>query len=96
MPLHAIVWRFTTDAPEEFERHYGPEGSWAQLFRRSTGYVRTDLLSDGSCYLTIDWWRSPDGFAEFKREHGDEYAALDRECEALTRSEEKVGEFESK
>jgi hypothetical protein len=94
--MHAIVWRFTTDNSSEFERHYGAEGSWAQLFRRSADYVRTDLLTDGECYLTIDWWRTRNGLAKFKVEHGADYAALDRVCEALTRSEEKVGEFEER
>ena len=47
--MYVIVWRFTAADPVTFEEHYGPNGTWAQLFRRSGDYLRTDLLrgSDG-------------------------------------------------
>lgn len=91
--MHVILWRFTARDPEAFERHYGPNGTWAQLFRRDPHYVRTDLLKSADAYITLDWWTSPDAYASFHREHADAYAELDRTCEQLTASEEKIGEF---
>ena len=92
--MHVAVWRFTTNDPEEFERHYGPEGTWAQLFRRSAEYVRTDLLTDGSAYVTLDWWTSRAAYHAFRRDHAEDYARVDRQCEALTLTEEDLGRFE--
>ena len=92
--MFIAVWRFTTNDATAFEQHYGCDGTWAQLFRRSADYVRTDLLTDGAVYLTLDWWTSREAYDAFKREHAGEYARIDRECEALTVSEELVGYFE--
>ena len=35
------VWRYDVpaDLREEFEREYGPDGSWASLFAASPGFV---------------------------------------------------------
>lgn len=94
-PMHLVVWRFTTNAPAEFERHYGPRGTWARLFRHADGYVRTDLLRDeDGRYLTLDWWSSRSDYETFRAAHADEYARLDALCESVTTSEEKIGEFE--
>jgi hypothetical protein len=92
--MYVIVWRFTTDDPQSFERHYGPEGVWARLFRRSAEYVRTDLLksTDGS-YLTLDWWTSLDAYNQFRTEHADDYALIDAASESVTSFEDRVGEF---
>jgi hypothetical protein len=92
--MFVAVWRFTTDDAAAFEQHYGRDGTWAQLFRRSADYARTDLLTDGTAYLTFDWWTSREAYDAFQREHAEEYARIDRECEALTVSEERVGYFE--
>ena len=94
-----IVWRFVTrpDRVADFEAHYGADGSWAQLFRRHSGFRGTELLLEldqpGS-YLLWDKWDALASFDAFKREHAADYAALDRECEALTLKEEKVGIFQ--
>jgi hypothetical protein len=42
----AILWRYRVK-PEhrgDFERAYGPDGDWANLFRRHPGYLGTELL----------------------------------------------------
>jgi heme-degrading monooxygenase HmoA len=95
-----IVWRFTAkpNLVADFERDYNSEGSWAQLFRRSPGYRGTTLLRDSAAsnrYLLWDCWDSLASFEQFKRDHGAEYAALDKQCEELTEEETKVGVFES-
>jgi heme-degrading monooxygenase HmoA len=95
-----IVWRFTAKPARvtDFERHYGAEGSWAQLFRRSPGYRGTTLVRDSAAtnrYLLWDCWDSLASFDRFKQDHGADYSALDKQCEALTEEEIKVGIFES-
>ena len=92
--MYVIVWQFRTDAPVEFERHYGSGGTWARLFRRSPDYVRTDLLRSSSGYLTLDWWTSRAAYDAFRVEHAARYAEIDAMCETLTTFEEKIGEYE--
>lgn len=91
--MYVVVWRFTTPDPAAFERHYGPEGTWAQLFRRDPSYVRTDLLRGETEYLTLDWWTSREAYDAFRAAHAAEYAAIDERCESLTTSEVRVGEY---
>ena len=95
-----IVWRFTAkpDRVTEFERQYNSEGSWAQLFRRSPAFRGTTLLRESAAtnrYLLWDSWDSLASFDLFKRDHGADYAALDKQCEELTEEETKIGVFES-
>lgn len=92
--MFVIAWRFTTNDRATFERHYAPDGTWAQLFRRAAGYVRTDLLTDGTAYITLDWWTSRAAYATFRHDYAADYARIDRECESLTTSEESLGQFE--
>lgn len=94
-PMHLVVWRFTTNVPAEFERHYGPRGTWARLFRHADGYVRTDLLRDDEDghYVTLDWWSSRSDYDAFRGAHADDYARIDALCESVTTSEEKIGEL---
>jgi len=95
----AILWRYRVrpEHTQEFERVYGPDGDWAQLFRRAEGYLGTELLSgSGGDYLTIDRWRSPDDFAAFQQSHGEAYAALDARTEAWTDEETRLGVFEAR
>jgi heme-degrading monooxygenase HmoA len=95
-----IAWEFVIKpgAEERFEHVYGPEGDWAQLFRRAAGYVRTELLRDIANvrrYLCLDYWDSEDAFERFQLQWGREYKALDAECEALTEAETPLGSFEA-
>ena len=97
---HLIVWRFRV-RPEHivgFERAYGPEGEWAQLFRKSTGYLGTELVRDSSVpglYLTLDRWRSAADYDAMLRGHVGDYTRLDAECAVLTLTEDKLGAFEA-
>ena len=97
--MHLLLWKFRPAAGKEaeFEAAYGPRGAWAALFARgSAGYLGTDLLrgADGS-YLTIDRWRDRTAFEAFRTRFEAEYAALDRECEAMTGSETPLGTFDT-
>jgi heme-degrading monooxygenase HmoA len=98
MTGYASVWEFRVEpgCVEAFERHYGPEGSWAQLFRRAEGYIETLLLKDAGeplRYVTIDRWRSEQEFRAFRSQFVRAYTALDKKCEALTTHETALGEF---
>ncbi len=95
-----IVWEFHVmpGKEDEFERHYGPEGTWVQLFRKAKEFVRTDLLRDPEVrgrYLTVDCWTTLTAYDDFKRNFAAEYKTIDAQMEALTRSETKVGVFET-
>jgi heme-degrading monooxygenase HmoA len=95
-----IVWEFRVrpGMEAEFERRYAPSGDWARLFAKAEGFLGTTLLrdpADPGRYVSIDAWADEGRFAAFKRVHAAAYAALDRECEALTESEVRIGSFEA-
>ena len=101
--MFVAIWRFRIDEPNrpQFERAYGPDGAWARLFGRQSGYLGTELLLDESepdadgrrCYLTIDRWRDRSDWLGFQADHEEAYRALDRSCESLTAEEERIGAF---
>jgi heme-degrading monooxygenase HmoA len=96
--MFVVVWRFeiAEDKIAAFEAAYGPEGSWAQLFRRSPSYQGTELLRDAyvpGAYLTIDRWASESDFRAFRKDHDQEYEVLDRGCDSLTSRETRVGAY---
>ena len=81
----------------DFETLYGPDGGWAQLFRKSGEYLGTELLRDRSKerrYVTVDRWTSKTSHREFVSKHGEEFAALDRKGERLTTKETRIGDFD--
>jgi len=96
--MFVIVWQF--EIAEEkiaaFESAYGPDGAWAQLFRKSPDYKGTELLRDSyqsGKYLTIDRWTSEEAFRSFRKQHDADYEALDRSCDALTSRETRIGAY---
>jgi len=94
-----IIWEFHPRAGKrrEFEKAYGPDGVWGRLFSRAEGYVGTELLRvDKSLrYFTIDEWESRETYERFRKNYVVEYGEIDAQCELLTESETKVGEFDS-
>ena len=96
---YVVVWEFRAAAGAEacFEDAYGPRGIWARLFATGEGFVATELnrdLKDPARYLTLDFWESREAYDAFRAKHAAEYAAIDRECEALTAEEKALGAFE--
>jgi heme-degrading monooxygenase HmoA len=95
---YTYLWEFEV-SPEfvaDFEQHYGPNGTWAQLFRQSPGYIGTLLLRDNAVpgrYLTIDRWHNEEAYLAFKSTFTTQYAQLDNECEKLTIGERSLGGF---
>ncbi|HXS75010.1 MAG TPA: antibiotic biosynthesis monooxygenase [Terracidiphilus sp.] len=96
--MFVVVWQFeiAEEKVAAFETAYGPEGNWAQLFRKSPEYLGTELLRDAyvaGSYLTIDRWSSEEAFREFRKDHDAAYEQLDRACDALTEKETRVGAY---
>lgn len=96
--MFVVVWQFeiAEDKIAGFESAYGPEGSWAQLFRTAPNYLGTELLRDAYVpgrYLTVDRWASEDDFRAFRKDHDQEYETLDRACDSLTARETRVGAY---
>ena len=95
----SYVWEFEVPSATvaEFQRHYGSGGSWVALFRRSPAYIETLLLRDRARperYLTIDRWQSIEAYRAFREQFAEQYAALDRACEGLSRCETDLGSFD--
>jgi heme-degrading monooxygenase HmoA len=91
------IWEFEVEprSVPDFEQHYGPNGTWASLFRRSPGYIETLLLRDSRRplrYLTIDRWRSAEDYEAFRAQFEREYEQLDAQCAALTTAETHLGD----
>jgi len=96
--MFVVVWQFeiAEDKVAAFEAAYGPEGTWAKLFRTSPNYLGTDLLRDAYIpggYLTIDRWTSERDFRAFRKDHDAEYESLDRSSDALTSRETRIGAY---
>lgn len=98
--MFVIAWQFDVlpEKTEEFEREYGPEGVWRDLFARSPGYFGTRLLRDTAKvqrYVTLDLWTSEESFREFRDTFREEYEALDARLERLTAAEVQLGAFDA-
>jgi heme-degrading monooxygenase HmoA len=96
--MYVILWeyRVTAEHRAQFEKVYSADGAWARLFRRSEGFIRTDLLRDRSHsdrYVTVDWWRSAEDYEAFLSQWGPEYAAMDARSEHLTEHEAHLGKW---
>ncbi len=94
--MYEIFWEYEV-RPEQvaaFERLYGADGEWARLFRQADGCVETLLFRDTdrpTRYLTVDRWQSRAAFDAFVEATSSAYAALDRQGDALTVRERRVG-----
>jgi heme-degrading monooxygenase HmoA len=96
--MFVIVWKFeiAEEKVTDFEAAYGPQGNWAKLFQASPDYQGTELLRDAyvpGSYLTIDRWASEEAFRAFRKNHDAAYEALDRQCDALTAKETRIGAY---
>lgn len=92
------IWEFIVapELEEEFLKHYGPEGSWVTLFELDSSYLETILLTDNikqGRYMTIDRWKTEQAYKSFREKYANEYSALDKLCEGLTKEEKFLGSF---
>jgi heme-degrading monooxygenase HmoA len=98
--MYIIVWEFQVKAAhmQDFEKNYGRNGTWAELFQRVNGYLGTELLrssEDSLRYITIDRWASTTDYELFLSKWKREYEQLDAQCTELTEKERWLGNFES-
>lgn len=98
--MYWIVWSFDVKAEHEraFERMYGVEGDWVQLFQRAPGFEGTELRRETDRvghYLTIDRWLTRADYERFTATFRQEYELLDAKCGGMTEAESKVGDFET-
>jgi heme-degrading monooxygenase HmoA len=94
----ALFFRYEVRDPEAFEQAYGPEGEWAQFFRRGQGYVGTELLHDveeENRYLVVDRWESIDVYNAFLAAHQAEYMRRSDESRFHYVQELRFGTFEN-
>jgi heme-degrading monooxygenase HmoA len=94
------VWEY--EVPEEtmtaFCVAYAADGDWAELFRRASGYLGTELYRDpnrGDRFLTIDRWHSEPDWRAFQVASGSAYDALDARLQGLARTERSLFEGSS-
>ena len=83
------VWRYdvSADVRAEFEREYGPDGSWARLFAASRGFVATSLyveVGSPTSYLTVDRFADDDAWQQFRAEHEVAYQEVGERLRHLT------------
>jgi heme-degrading monooxygenase HmoA len=91
-----IVWEYQVKANHlaEFERIYAPDGDWAELFRKSKGFVGTRLFQasdDQQLFITMDQWESITDFNTFLSQRKQEYEKLDKQCDSLIEHETRLG-----
>jgi len=86
--VYLRIWAYDVPAhrTDAFVAAYGPEGDWAQLFRRSGEYVGTELFRDvesAQLFITVDRWRHEGAWKSFLVQHGEDYAALGSQLEGV-------------
>jgi heme-degrading monooxygenase HmoA len=80
-----------------FEHAYGLSGPWVKLFSSHPGYRRTRLFrhkEETSVYVCIDVWESKADWDDFRSQHAQEYAQLDRSLRLLYVEELLLGYYE--
>jgi heme-degrading monooxygenase HmoA len=97
--MFLVLWEFDVKpgCDEQFESVYGPDGDWAQLFRRDPAYQRTLLLRDPfreRTYVTCDFWETREAYESFLHAHSKVYQEIDKACESLTLSEREIGAYQ--
>lgn len=80
--VYIRVWEYhvPTDSMPAFLDAYGAAGDWAQLFRRGTGYLGTQLYRDTDTadhFITVDRWTDESAWRNFLDAWADEYSTLD-------------------
>src|SRR5437899_2743947 len=97
--MFVALWEYEVKPgdKERFEKVYGPEGAWVQLFRGDANYRETRLVRDVfrvGVYLTMDFWDSRESYEKFMAEHRSEYESIDTIGEQMTVQERRIGWFE--
>ena len=94
--MYVVIWEYVAveGMESEFEKIYNSSGEWVQLFKRSDGYLGTDLIRDADIprhYVTIDRWTSSAAYSAFQEKYREAYEKLHARCESLTKYEKLIG-----
>ena len=97
--MYTYIWEYYVkdDFVSEFEKIYGHDGAWMQLFKRCNGYNSTELLHDRANerrYVTIDSWTSRSEYETFRKQFAAAFEELDKRCNSLTEDEVFLGSFD--
>ena len=98
--VFVYIWEYIVkdQCLTEFEKTYGPEGDWVQLFKKAKGYIATDLhrdVSNANRFVTVDSWNTKEDRDNFRKEYSKEFELLDEYCERFTEQEKPIGDFDS-
>ena len=98
LDMYIIIWEYHVQPGRqtEFERAYSSTGTWAELFKRDTAYLGTELLRSEErpeIYITIDKWDSQAAYERFLQTWRREYDALNEQCNTLANHEHRIGSF---
>lgn len=93
--MYVIVWEYKVkpENREKFEKAYGPEGSWANFFRKSEHYRGTCLFKSekaSDAYLLLDFWNTKEAYDHFKSTQADRYQQLSHQLQDVYQEEVKV------
>lgn len=99
--MFVVIWKFVPKIglEKEFEKIYGPNGLWTELFAKVNDYLGTSLLKEvdsENVYLAVDQWKSKDAYESFKLRFFEEYHTIDQRCKDITDIEQIIGEFNTK
>ena len=97
--VYMYIWSYKINPSyvDEFEKEYGANGKWSQLFQKSPHYHETILLKNSDhphSYRTIDIWDNFDACNDFKLDNKQEFDEIDKYCERFTHKEQFEGNFE--
>jgi heme-degrading monooxygenase HmoA len=97
--MFLVLWEFEVKPgyEKQFEKVYGPDGDWTQLFRTDPHYHQTLLLRDpfhSALYVTLDFWDSRKSYEQFVAAHSAEYKQIDSTGEELTARERRMGSYQ--
>ena len=98
--MYLIIWEYQVKEEQrtDFEKIYGENGAWVELFQKDAGFLGTDLLRDmqnPNRFLTIDRWISAQAYEHFLECHQEEYASLDAKWNELTEKENLLGRWQT-
>ncbi|MFT3894042.1 MAG: antibiotic biosynthesis monooxygenase family protein [Anaerolineales bacterium] len=93
-----VIWEYIVkkECVDEFEQIYASNGTWAELFKKGKGYIRTKLIrtpEDPNRFLTVDEWETLEDYKAFLSQWKEDYEMLDKQCVCLTEHESYLGTF---
>lgn len=98
--MYCVVWQYEVENEKQssFEKEYGDEGAWFQLFSTSRHYKGSQLskcVNKNEMYLLMDWWEDATTYDAFLKENETTYTDLSKQLASLYKKETRLGEFES-